>query len=80
MYMESHSCDVEKYVGLLVHSEKYFEIVHANEFTKVSLIHTSRVICKLDGFKVGIGFSILWMVFCHKNSSKLLIFINFKLL
>ena len=59
MYMESHSCDVEKYVGLLVHSEKYFEIVHANEFTKVSLIHTSPVICKLDGFKVGIGFSIL---------------------
>ena len=30
-YMESRSCDVEKYVGLLVHIEKYLEVVHANE-------------------------------------------------
>jgi hypothetical protein len=30
-YMESLSCDVQKYVDLLVHIEKYLKIVHANE-------------------------------------------------
>jgi hypothetical protein len=30
-YMESRSCDVSKYVGLLVQIEKYLHIVHADE-------------------------------------------------
>ena len=31
-YMESRSCDVSKYVGLLVQIEKYLQVVHnANE-------------------------------------------------
>jgi hypothetical protein len=29
--MESHSCDVSKYVGLLVQIEKYLQVVHADE-------------------------------------------------
>lgn len=30
-YMESRSCDVSKYVGLLVQIEKYLQVVHADE-------------------------------------------------
>ena len=30
-YMESCSCDVSKYVGLLVHIKKYLQVVHAYE-------------------------------------------------
>ena len=30
-YMESWSCDVSKYVGLLVQIEKYLQVVHADE-------------------------------------------------
>jgi hypothetical protein len=30
-YMESRSCDVFKYVGLLVRIEKYLQVVHADE-------------------------------------------------
>jgi hypothetical protein len=30
-YMESRSCDVSKYVGLLVHIEKYLQVMHADE-------------------------------------------------
>ena len=30
-YMESFSCDVSKYVGLLVQIEKYLQVVHADE-------------------------------------------------
>jgi hypothetical protein len=30
-YMESCSCDVSKYVGLLVQIEKYLQVVHADE-------------------------------------------------
>jgi hypothetical protein len=30
-YMESSSCDVSKYVGLLVQVEKYLQVVHADE-------------------------------------------------
>ena len=30
-YMKSRSCDVSKYVGLLVHIEKYLQVVHADE-------------------------------------------------
>jgi hypothetical protein len=29
--MESRSCDVSKYVGLLVQIEKYLQVVHADE-------------------------------------------------
>jgi hypothetical protein len=30
-YMESRSCDVSKYVGLLVQIEKYLQVVHADQ-------------------------------------------------
>jgi hypothetical protein len=30
-YMESRSCDVSKYVGLLVQIERYLQVVHADE-------------------------------------------------
>ena len=30
-YMESRSCDVSMYVGLLVQIEKYLQVVHADE-------------------------------------------------
>lgn len=30
-YMESRSCDVSKYVGLLVQIEKHLQVVHADE-------------------------------------------------
>jgi hypothetical protein len=30
-YMEPHSCDVSKYVGLLVQLEKYLQVMHADE-------------------------------------------------
>jgi hypothetical protein len=30
-YMESHLCDVSKYVGLLLQIEKYLQVVHADE-------------------------------------------------
>jgi hypothetical protein len=48
--MESCSCDVFKYVGLLVQTEKYLQVVHLMQMnlTKEPLIHTSPVICKLD--------------------------------
>jgi hypothetical protein len=47
-YMESRSCDVSKYVGLLVQIEKYLQVVHEMNLTKEPWIHTSPVICKLD--------------------------------
>ena len=30
-YMESRSCNVSKYVGLLVQIEKYLQVMHADE-------------------------------------------------
>jgi hypothetical protein len=30
-YMESRSCDVSKYVGLLVQIEKHLQVVHVDE-------------------------------------------------
>jgi hypothetical protein len=30
-YVDSRSCDVSKYVGLLVQVEKYLQVVHADE-------------------------------------------------
>jgi hypothetical protein len=58
-YMESRSCDVEKYVGLLVHIEKYLQVLLANESHQSTIDSCFTVNCNLDGFRVGIGFAIL---------------------
>jgi hypothetical protein len=79
--MESRSCDVSKYVGLLVQIEKYLQVVRACKWISPKnhwfIIHPWFVNLILN--KVLIGFAILWMVFSHKDSSQLLIFINVKI-
>jgi hypothetical protein len=35
--VESRSCDVQIYVGLLVHIQKYLEVVHAKESLQITI-------------------------------------------
>jgi len=47
-YMESRSCDVQKYVGLLVLIENIWKLCMQMNLTKEPFIHNSPVICTFD--------------------------------